>query len=69
MEDLTENSSVPIYTAPISEEELLERAKWEQEAADLELAREAKEAAKVSAVAKLAKLGLTEDEAKAIVGI
>lgn len=31
--------------------------------------QEAKEAAKVSAVTKLAKLGLTEDEAKAIVGI
>lgn len=30
---------------------------------------ETKEEAKTSAVAKLAKLGLTEDEAKAIVGI
>ena len=34
-----------------------------------EAAIEAKEEAKVSAVAKLEKLGLTEDEAKAIVGL
>lgn len=59
--------------------EIIEVELTEQEEADRAASHEAflasleeaetREAAKLSAVAKLAKLGLTEDEAKAIVGL
>lgn len=58
-----------IIEIELTEEQEADRAAL-HESSKLEQAEiEAKEAAKLSAVAKLAKLGLTEDEAKAIVGI
>lgn len=45
-----------------------DRAAAEAQRAELEAAEAAKAAAKASALAKLASLGLTEDEAKAIAG-
>lgn len=44
------------------------RAKAEEERAQMEAEAQAKAEAKASALAKLAALGLTEDEAKAIAG-
>lgn len=44
------------------------RAKAEEEAAARKAEEDAKAAAKASALAKLAELGLTEEEAKAIAG-
>lgn len=45
-----------------------DRVAYEAEMAARQVAEEAKAAAKASALAKLAALGLTEDEAKAIAG-
>jgi uncharacterized protein YfaA (DUF2138 family) len=68
--DITpEDSVVPIYLVPPSEEELAEREQWAIEAADREAAEQAKLDARESALAKLAKLGLTEEEAKAVIGL
>ena len=53
----------------LTSEQILDQDKAQEAFLAQQAAMEAKEAAKVSAVAKLAKLGLTEDEAKAIVGI
>ncbi len=58
-----------IIEITLTEEQELARAKDHEEFLVRQAEQEAKEAAKLSAVAKLAKLGLTEDEAKAIVGI
>ena len=70
MEDITPaDSVVPVYLVPLTEEELAEREQWAAEAAEHELAEEAKIQAKESALAKLAKLGLTEEEARAVIGI
>ena len=72
--DITpDDSVVPIYLEPWSEQQLDiinhrdpdEEAK-EQEAAVVE---QKKEDARQSALAKLAKLGLTEDEARAVIGL
>jgi hypothetical protein len=41
---------------------------WESVQAEIETEKESKIAAKESAIVKLAALGLTEDEAKAIIG-
>jgi hypothetical protein len=46
-----------------------DRAEFEAEQSRIEAEQQAKEAAKESALAKLAALGLTEDEAKAIMGV
>lgn len=46
----------------------IDRANWEAQQAAAAADAEAKAAAKASALAKLAALGLTEDEAKAIAG-
>lgn len=46
----------------------IDRANWEAQQAAVAADAEAKAAAKASALAKLAALGLTEDEAKAIAG-
>ncbi len=57
---------------PLTAEEIAQRevdaAQFAQEQAEREAAEQAKIAAKVSAIAKLEALGLTEDEAKAIIG-
>lgn len=58
-----------IIVVELTPEQEAEREASHQEFLALQESLEAKEAAKLSAVAKLAKLGLTEDEAKAIVGI
>jgi hypothetical protein len=48
---------------------LQEQAKAQEEDSFIEVENLAKEELKQSAIAKLAKLGLTEDEAKAVIGI
>ena len=72
--DITpEDSVVPVYLVELTEEEIAEResqaAEMAQQEADRIAAAEAKEAAKASAIAKLAALGLTEEEAAAIAGV
>ena len=68
MEDITPaDSVVPVYLVPLTEEELAEREQWAIEAAEREAAEEAKAEAKVAAIAKLAALGLTEDELAALI--
>lgn len=53
----------------VLEQILKDRANAEERQRLLEAEQQAKQATLDSAIAKLAKLGLTEDEAKAIVGI
>ena len=72
--DITpEDSVVPVYLIELTEEEIAEREASAAAAAQQEADRlaeiEAKEAAKASAIAKLAALGLTEEEAAAIAGV
>lgn len=65
--DITpEGSVVPIYLVPTTNEELAERL---QQAEELAVIQKAQDDAKQSALQKLSKLGLTEEEAKAIIGI
>ena len=69
-QDITpEDSVVPVYLVPLTEEELAEREQWAIEAAEREAAEEANLDARKSALAKLANLGLTEEEAKAVIGL
>lgn len=69
MEDITPaDSVVPVYLVPLTEEELAEREQWAIEAEELEAAEEAKVVAKETAKAKLAALGLTEEEVLALLG-
>lgn len=73
-EDITpEDSVVPVYLIPLTDEEIAQR---EAENAEREAAETAKleqeaaaESAKASALKKLAKLGLTQEEAKAVIGM
>jgi hypothetical protein len=68
--DITpEDSVVPVYLVPPTSEFLreLEEIGVAQEAE--RQAETARTAAKESAIAKLAKLGLTEEEARAVIGI
>lgn len=72
--DITpEDSVVPVYIVPLTDEEIAERDAMAQQAEQDRIALEeselAKQAAKESALVKLAALGLTEEEAKAIVGV
>jgi hypothetical protein len=72
--DITpEDSVVPVYLVEPTEEEIAEREalakQLSKEEADRVAMEEAKEAAKASAIAKLAALGLTEEEATAIAGV
>lgn len=53
---------------PFTEEEVAEREQWAVEAAELEVTEEAKAEARGAAIAKLAKLGLTEVEIQALIG-
>ena len=67
-EDITpEDSIVPVYLVPLTAEEEAEREDWAAEAAEREAAKEAKLEAKETAKAKLAKLGLTEEEVAALI--
>lgn len=66
-EDITpDDSVVPVYLVPLTAEEEAEREQWAQEQADREAAEEAKKQARISALEKLAALGLTEDEVAAL---
>ena len=74
LEDITpEDSVVPVYLEPLTEEEIAKRKleyekflQAEQQEKDQQIKKEQDVQA---AIAKLAKLGLTEDEAKAIAGL
>ena len=71
--DITpEDSVVPVYLIPLTAEEEAERAQWAADEEARKLAEEEAAAAKVaaldSAMAKLAKLGFTEEEARAFIG-
>lgn len=65
-------STGDVQELPLTEEEIAEREAMAAQAEAERLAREAEEAAKAeakaSALAKLQALGLSEDEAKALVG-
>jgi len=72
--DITpEDSVVPIYLIALTEEEISEREAVLQQHEIERISAEEKEisrqASRESALAKLAKLGLTEEEAKAVIGI
>ena len=70
MEDITPaDSEIPIYLIPLTEEELVERNTLVADAIEREAAEQAKIDAKQSALSKLALLGLTEEEAKAVIGL
>ena len=62
-----EQSIIELTDEEIAQMEI-DRQAWEAEQAAREAEAQAKAAAKASALAKLAALGLTEDEAKAIAG-
>lgn len=64
----TQTETIREMTADEAKAHLEEKAKNEAFLAELEKANKAREEAKASALAKLAALGLTEEEAKAIVG-
>lgn len=71
-EDLTIDASssvVPVYRAELSDELIASGALWEQQELQRKLSEDSKEQAKISALAKLSKLGLTEEEAKAVIGL
>lgn len=68
--DITPEGSVsPVYLLPLTPEEEANRQQWNAIEADEIAAQQARVAAKESALAKLAKLGLTEEEARAVIGI
>lgn len=68
-EDITPaDSIVPVYLVTMTEEDEADREQWAIEQAEREAAEEAKLAAKESARAKLAALGLTEEEVVALIG-
>lgn len=74
MKEITpEDSVVPIYLVPLTSKEKTEMAKqariYEEELKAKALAEEQKKSAQESAIKKLAALGLTEEEARAIIGI
>lgn len=70
MIDITpEDSVVPVFLVPLTDEENAEREQLEIESQSQEQAILDRIAAKESALSKLAALGLTEEEAKAIVGV
>lgn len=74
LEEITpEDSVVPVYLEPLTEEEIAKRKleyekflQAEQQEKDQQIKKEQDIQA---AIAKLAKLGLTEDEARAIAGV
>ena len=70
MKDITPEESVsPIYLVPLTEEEILQRKEMQLEQ-DKRMQEELdKLKNKESAIAKLLKLGITEEEAKAIAGV
>jgi hypothetical protein len=74
VEDITpEDSVVPVYLVPLTTEELAEREQFaadeEARKAELVAAENARQEARNSALIKLATLGLTEEEARAVIGL
>lgn len=70
MKEITpSNSVVPVYLVPLTKEEILERELLELSVEKRMQEEQDKNKSKLSALDKLAKLGLTEEEAKAIIGI
>jgi hypothetical protein len=70
VEDITpEDSACPIYRVPIPEEMQVEMDRLNAEAERVKEEEDSRELARQSALAKLAKLGLTEEEAKAVIGL
>lgn len=66
MKDITPSDSVvPVYLVPLTKEELIENRQSEKEREDVELELRKN---KDSAISKLKKVGLTDDEIKAIIG-
>lgn len=68
-----EDSVAPVYLVPLTEEEEQERIQWAIEEEQKKQAEQdaiaAKELARQSAMSKLSALGLTEEEAKAVIGL
>ena len=62
-------NEIPAEVVPLTEEEQALHAQWAQEFAERETAEQALVEAKQSAIAKLAELGLTEEEARAVIGL
>jgi hypothetical protein len=74
MEDITpEESAAPIYFVPPTEEEIAEliqlAADEEARQAEFTAAENARQNARNTALVKLANMGLTEEEAKAVIGL
>lgn len=69
MSESLSESIVPVYPAERGEELDNEGRLWEEQEASRKAEELRKEEAKQSALAKLAKLGLTEEEAKAVIGL
>jgi hypothetical protein len=70
MKEITpKNSIVPVYLIAPTEEEIAELEKWAIKAEERKVAEQSIINAKHSALAKLAKLGLTEEEAEAVIGL
>jgi hypothetical protein len=70
MKDITPPESVvPVYLVPPTKKQVEETQKLELEYEQRNQENQAKEEIKLSALDKLAKLGLTEEEAKAIIGV
>ena len=68
-EDITpEDSIVPIYLVPLTNEEQINRDEWNEYILSRDLEFEKKEEAKISALAKLEKLGITQEELSALLG-
>jgi hypothetical protein len=68
--DITpEDSSCPVYLIPEPEEMVLERERLVAASEAIKSTELAQETARQSALAKLAKLGLTEEEARAVIGL
>ena len=67
--DITpEDSVVPVYLVPLTPDEEAEREQWALDQVERVAAEEAQLAARDSARAKLAALGLTEEEVVALLG-
>lgn len=68
--DITpEDSLGQVFLVPLTEDEIAEREEAAMVEKTIEEIEAEKQAAKDSAILKLTKIGLTEEEAKAIVGI
>lgn len=55
-----------VYTRELTPQEIAEREQWAVEQSQLEKVEEQRDKARKSALKKLEKLGLTEDEVKAV---